>query len=47
MIAGLRSLLNQLQFPVSIISRLGDYAEKHLFRHVIRAGAGDEYAAGV
>ena len=46
-IAGLCSLLNQLQSPVSIVGFLGDYFQKHLFRHVIGAGAGDHHAAAV
>ncbi len=46
-IARLRSLLNYLQRSVSIVCGFSDYLQEQFFRHVIRAGAGDEYAARV
>ncbi len=47
MIAGLRSLFNELEFAVSIVSGVGDYSQKQVLRHVIRAGATHQNAARI
>ena len=47
MIACLGSFLDNLHLALSIVRRFGDDAKKHLFRHVVGTGAGNEHAAGI
>jgi len=46
-IARLRSLSISCSLRCASLAARSDYFQKHLFRHVIRAGAGDYYAAGL
>src|SRR5437763_1617697 len=47
MIAGLPSLLDNLQPATSIDRGIGEDRQKHFFAHVIRATTGDEHTAGI
>jgi hypothetical protein len=46
-IVGLRSLFNELEFAVGIVSSVGDYSQEKILRHVIRAGATHQNAAWI